>query len=67
MVKSGVGSMRSVIIAALVVGCGEEPDANETPVDAGAASDSCPNYEPNDAGVFLTTRDCPLRIDYAIR
>jgi hypothetical protein len=66
MVKSGVGSLRWVIVAALVVGCGEER-GDEAAADAGADADACPEQRPNDAGVLLTTRRCPISIEYSIR
>lgn len=67
MKKQGVGIIRSTIVALAVVGCGKEARVAETAADAGADAGSCPEYEPNDAGVVLLMRGCPLPIDYAIR
>lgn len=66
MKKLGVGWASWVFAAALVVGC--EKEAGVTSNDGGVDAGSCPDYEPNDAGVVqLTRRGCPLMIDYAIR
>ena len=64
MKKPRVDWVRSVLVVALVVGCGKEAAVGEATGDAGVDA-GCP-YDP-DAGVFLTRRGCPLTIDYAIR
>lgn len=64
MKKRGVGCVRWLFVAALVVGCEKEDEivGSDGGVDAG-----CPDYVPNDAGLVRLMRGCPLTIDYAIR
>jgi hypothetical protein len=59
--------MRWVLVAALVVACAKEVGVGEAAGNAGADASSCPDHEPNDAGVMQLTRACALAIDCAIR
>jgi hypothetical protein len=64
------------LFVAALVGCGHEIDSGfrfvhvDEPIDAvqdaGADAGRCPEYRPDDSGVVVLMRGCPLTIEYSI-
>jgi hypothetical protein len=74
MKKRGAGALRSLVVAALVVGCddasgGGLPLVDPEVADAGAdgGSDAVPCPEPDGGRALLTRRGCPVILEISIR